>query len=119
MSWCFWDPRSRIQVSLHGPTVKLAEEVAQERFKGLSKHGRKSYATISAPGTAVDDPTDGLPEEWDGFELVETDYALNNFTVLQTQAIWMEVLALRREGHRRLRATRSPGSPWELTWVVP
>ena len=120
MSWTFWDKRHRIQVNAAGPTAWLSQEQAAERFAALPKHSRKSYATLSAPGTAVSAYTDGLPNDWAERETEETAYAAEHFGVLITTITRMDVLRLSRDGHERLRAERdAEEQDFTLSWIVP
>ena len=120
MAWTFWDKRHRIQVNAVGPTRWLPEAEARARFAALPKHSRKSYATLSAPGTPETDYTDGLPTDWAERPVDETDYAAEHFGVLVTTITRMDILRLRREGHERLRAVRAEGNQsFNLSWLVP
>jgi len=120
MAWTFWSPRAHIQVTASGPTEWLNDERTAEIFNSLPKHSRKAYATMLAPGTPVDLYTDGLPDGWDDLELKQTDYAAANFGVLVTTLQTVDILELHREGHRRMRATRSSvDKPWNFTWLIP
>ncbi|MEL6143438.1 MAG: pyridoxamine 5'-phosphate oxidase family protein [Bacteroidota bacterium] len=117
--WLFWDPKSRLQISAMGSVSFLPQQQVAFLFTGLPKHGRKSYATLNAPGTSLDKSEDGLPEDWDHLSLVDTNYALANFCVGETIVEKAEILYLNREGHRRLRANRLANNDWQLDWLVP
>ncbi|MEO0734087.1 MAG: pyridoxamine 5'-phosphate oxidase family protein [Bacteroidota bacterium] len=119
MSWTFWDPRRRIQFSGSGPTTWLPQEECTARFRQLPKHSRKAYATVHQPGTPLERPGDGLPADWPKRTEGETDYAQQYFGVLVTELDYIDILQLIKTGHRRLRAIRTPGQDWQLSWVVP
>ncbi|NJC24760.1 PNPOx family protein [Neolewinella antarctica] len=119
-TWCLWDKRSSIQFTGTGTVGVQHGETAMARYRELPKHARKAYATLSAPGSPADRPTDGLPANWDDREKADTDYAARNFTILETTLFTVDILQLSREGHRRLRATREiGGKDWFFTWVTP
>jgi len=117
--WLFWDPKSQLQFSASGPSTRLSDAVTASIFSQLPKYGRKSYATKDAPGTSLTNGDDGLPMEWEHLSLAETDYAVANFCVLETQIDTAEILYLNRSGHRRLSAKRQINDEWHLEWVVP
>jgi pyridoxine/pyridoxamine 5'-phosphate oxidase len=119
MSWTFWDRKQKIQLNASGPTTWLDTELATERFRQLPKHSRKSYATLAAPGRPLPAYSDGLPVDWDQREVSETDYASEHFGILCTTLDRMEILQLRREGHRRMLAERREGGEWLFSWIVP
>ncbi len=118
LSWLFWDPGSRVQVSGSGPGQLLEDEVAEAIFATLPKHGRKAYATVAAPGTPLPHPASGLPHDWPQRELDQTDYARAHFGVLETTLDRLDILHLRREGNVRL-AVRWVNQEWRQTWIVP
>lgn len=119
MSWTFWDPVANLQVNCSGPTDWLPAEQALEVFAGLPRHSRKAYATLAAPGTPQSTSTNGLPDDWTVRSVEQTDYAAEHFGILRTKITRLEVLQLRREGHRRLLATRTEGSEWQFSWIIP
>ncbi len=118
LSWLFWDPTQKVQVSCSGPTRCLSGEAVEAIFATLPKHGRKAYATVHPPGNPLPQPGSGLPENWPALSLTETDYARENFGVLETEIEWMDILLLQREGNHRLTARRD-GEEWLPQWIVP
>ena len=118
LSWLFWDPTEKVQVSCSGPGRCLTGEAVVAIFEKIPKHGRKAYATRQAPGTFSSQKTSGLPEDWPDLQPEETDYARENFAVVETRIDRMDVLQLGREGNHRLTARRD-GEAWQLQWVVP
>lgn len=117
-SWTFWSPRARIQVNASGPTDWLGAARTDDIFQSIPKHSRKAYATIYPPGSATESLTDGLPRNWEDLTAEETNYAAANFGVLVTTIQEMDILQLHRDGHRRMRATRT-GGEWVFTWLIP
>ncbi|PHI21654.1 hypothetical protein CEQ90_02255 [Lewinellaceae bacterium SD302] len=119
LHWLFWDPKKQIQFSGVGEVVFWPPDQARELFIQLPKHGRKAYATVIGPGEPAREKTDGLPPNWSVLELEETDYAAENFLVVETRLFKVDLLYLDREcGNQRLNAQRS-GDDWKLNWMVP
>lgn len=119
MSWTFWSPGQRIQVTAIGHTEWLNPARTADIFNSLPKHSRKAYATLLPPGSPTDGWTEGLPANWEDLKLAETEYARTNFGVMVTTIHEMDVLRLSREGHRRMRGLRSSNNEWKLEWLVP
>lgn len=118
--WTFWHPRQRLQVVTAGATDWLNAGETAEIFAALPKHSRRSYATQIPPGSRLAAPGDGLPPDWETLDTKETDYAAPHFGVLVTTLLEMDILLLDREGHRRLKASRTAATDtWEKYWVVP
>ncbi|MBB4077706.1 hypothetical protein GGR28_000307 [Lewinella aquimaris] len=118
LSWLFWDPATKLQLTCGGPALLVRDEERQRIFSELPKHGRRAYATLLPPAAGLPEAQTGLPADWDERTLAETDYAEANFCVLETQLRWGEVLQLSRQGNARLTATRAAGV-WKLDWIVP
>ncbi|WP_168797405.1 hypothetical protein [Neolewinella litorea] len=118
-SYLFWDPDTSLQVMAGGPTHWAPEDEARNAFRKLPKHGRKAYATVSAPGTKVPHPTSGLPEDWDERQVADTDYAIHHFGILITRLRWADVLHLDRQGNTRMTGSRSDGGDWYWEWAIP
>ncbi|OAV45344.1 hypothetical protein [Lewinella sp. 4G2] len=120
LSWCFWDPRSSVQVTALGEVTILDGPIARQRYLSLPKHSRKAYATRSAPGRIITDTPDDLPKDWDKLSQEETNYAAENFVILECRLLTVDVLQLGRNGHQRLRAQCIPGDDnWRLEAIVP
>lgn len=120
MAWTFWSPQTRLQLTASGPTDWLNDSRTREIFNSLPKHSRKAYATTLAPGTSVDLYTSGLPANWDDLKPEETDFAVKNFGILVTSLRTVDILELHRDGHRRMRATRSyVDEEWNFSWLIP
>lgn len=121
LHWLFWNPKSQLQLGLRGYVERLERKEELAIFNKLPKHGRKSYATLSAPATPRPANPDGLPDGWEELMLSETDYAAENFAAYRTVLLEADVLQLNRdEGHRRLSASRTDAeSDWQLHWITP
>lgn len=119
VSWTFWSPGQQLQINCSGPARWQPEDEAKAVFAGLPRHSRRAYATLAAPGTEQTTASDGLPNDWTDRSVEQTDYAAENFGILCTKVTRMEVLQLRREGHRRLLAIRDENDAWQFSWVVP
>lgn len=119
VAWTFWSPKQQLQVNVAGTAAWLNEGRANQFFKSMPKHGRKAYATLSAPGSPQQELTSGLPDNWEDIDIEATKYAAAYFGVLVTQMERLEVLQLSRSGHQRLLGTRGHGGNWTLDWLTP
>jgi hypothetical protein len=114
----FYHPEHKVQVSLLGRVVlHQHNEIAEEEWKKLSVFGRRAYATVASPGTALEQDGTGLPSFWnDDLALEATDFAYANFMVLNFQTSEADALYLHRDGHQRLKF-QEPSGVGE--WIVP
>lgn len=120
LAWCFWAKELSLQISGWGEVIIDDSQKVRTRFAQLPKHSRKAYATTLAPGSELHSAGDGLPENWEALDVEETEYAANNFSVLETRMMEMDILSLSRKGHKRLHGVRDRTSDeWDLTWIVP
>lgn len=119
VSWTFWAPKPQIQINVSGVAYWLEADKAGQLFQNMPQHSRKAYATLSPPGQPQAIPEDGLPNDWDSRELLQTNYAAENFGVLITTMKNMEVLKLSRDGHQRLLGTKKHEQSWKLDWLIP
>ena len=119
-SWCFWDKRSHLQFSAMGLTTYAPRAEARQRYLEMPKHARKAYATIAFPGGPSGEPTDGLPINWNELTIEDTDVMADNFVMLTTTLLSVDILRLSREGHLRMTGKRPDASrDWSLNWVIP
>lgn len=120
VSLCFWHTSHKLQIRARGRADLIqASEQAEKIWQDLSNAGRKSYATVKAPGTALDAYSDGLPEFWENaLDKSKTDFAFKNFTLLEVLVEDIDCLHLHSDGHQRATFTWN-GTEWEKTWNVP
>lgn len=106
----FWNPRSNVQLRVCGIAAPQASElIVNSLWERIPDYARKDYATLSAPGSAIDTSMPGL-----AFET-----ARNNFVVLNVLVEHMEMLCLDRAGHVRRAWTRNSHSGWTQTDLIP
>lgn len=120
VSFTFWDGDRSLQFCGGGPARLAASAVHDRIFVNLPKHGRRAYATRSAPGATIEAAGTDLPSDWESRALPATDYARANFAVVIVKLRWAEVLHLDREGNTRLAAERPGGrNEWSFRYVAP
>lgn len=109
VSWCFYDPRSRIQVRAETrATLHRGDETAREAWARLAPRARAEYAG-PPPGAAID----GLDEE------PEAKDAFARFVVVHCRLEEVDWLRLGRAGHQRLRFERDAEDHWIGRPVAP
>lgn len=117
-SLLFWDPRKSWQVHAQGKPRILDTEMAEQIWSGLPVYSRSSYATLAAPGSELQQASDGLPEGYFDREREETAYALASFAVFELVVDYFEFLQLNRNGHRRAKFSWQ-NDDWKGHWIVP
>lgn len=116
LSWLFYHPQKQLQLTAYTlPTILPTEETTQI-WQQLPLHSRKAYATVAAPGSITEIPEDGLPSQ---FNLKHSEEMINNFAVVDCQALHLEVLQLSRQGQRRAQFIRQPDNSWKANWLIP
>jgi hypothetical protein len=120
LAWCFYDPRSQVQILASGPAV--VEDPASgvdAAFDRLSPLGRRTYLVSPGPGTPLAEPGDGL-EHLAGktLDLENTEAGRAVFRRVVCTVEHFERLDLAVTGHRRAVWTRA-GDGWHGGWVVP
>ncbi len=120
LNWLFWDARKKVQLRMSGEcTWHIADGDSRKYWERLPVQGRKSYAAEQPPGTKVETPTEGLPEDWsEDMPLEQTEYAFDNFTVVVCTVDQVQLLHLHGEGHQRA-AFEWDGSGWKGSWLIP
>ncbi|MBO83968.1 MAG: pyridoxamine 5'-phosphate oxidase [Deltaproteobacteria bacterium] len=113
LAWHFWNPRHRLQVRASGPArLHRIGPVVDTAWAALSVHQQRTYAASPAPGTPLEAPGDGLPD----LELAAS--GRDHFCVIEGIIQRIDILQLRRGGHRRC-VLQWVGSEWTTRWVVP
>jgi hypothetical protein len=117
-SLLFYHPEHKFQMVLYGSvTWHHQDDMTQAFWQKLPVWGRRTYATLCAPGTVLENEGSGLPDFWrDDMALAETESAYQNFAVLVFQTTHWEALSLHREGNQRVQF-REPQGTGE--WLVP
>lgn len=121
LSWLFWDDKKSIQVRARGvPMLHHRNEKAQAHWEQIGLEGRKNYAGAAPPGTPAEEATRGLPDFWrDDMPLEKSEYAFDNFLLIETEVLEMDCLLLHPAGHQRIQYVWDPGQKdWKGGWVV-
>lgn len=93
-----WSSAEQLQLRLAGPArLHCGDAVARQRWEKLSANARGAYGTVSAPGTATDDP--------EHRPLLPPDEQFRQFGVLLVDLETVDVLRLAPGG----RQTRAAG----------
>ena len=121
VSWLFYHPKSKVQLRISGhATLHADDQFADEQWAATKITSRLNYCTTEPPGTAIDQPSSGLPE----FllrkvpTLLESEKSRKNFVAISCRFDFMDWLILRTLGNRRARFD------WyhkglNATWLVP
>ena len=113
VSWCFYDPRHRVQVRAETRAeVRIGEGLARAAWDEQGPSARRIYRVEPRPGTA-------LPQGWSLPPPSDRDDGFENFALVECSIEELEWLVLAREGHRRLRFREDPGGDWRATALVP
>lgn len=106
----FWNARSNTQLRVCGNALPEASElIVNSHWERIPEYARKDYATLSAPGTALDSASSGF----------DFSAARSNFVVLNVIVQQIELLQLDREGHVRLAFVPSLNGDWIKKGLVP
>lgn len=120
VSWLFYHPRKQVQIRVRSEVTIAPGEVTDQLWSSLPVPSRAAYAAQLIPGTKTDAPTNALADDFFERDLPGTDYARENFLVLDATVTEMEVLQLHRAGHRRALFTwQETNQDWESHWLVP
>lgn len=105
-SWALYDPRSRVQLRVSGPTrveVPGSSTLADEAWQATRLMSRRCYLAPNAPSSRAVEPSPNLPPELlvaepdrDGSEAGRA-----NFAVVVTRVDRLDWLRLKHDGHRR------------------
>jgi hypothetical protein len=117
----FWDPKRSVQIEMAGEGFVFSHnEQAKRYWSGLNIEGRSNYAAEGASGMPITRDSGYLPDFWSAeMDLTKTEFAYDNFVVIQVQVQHLDVLHLHPAGHQRARFDKSAGSDWSASWVVP
>ena len=119
--WLFYDPEGKLQLRLCGDSrIHVRDALAEQEWEAIPVASRLNYCTTEAPGTALQTPGSGLPENLmgDAPSMDDSEVGWINFAVIVSRIRSMDWLELHRCGHRRARFT------WEAeqltaSWIVP
>jgi hypothetical protein len=117
----FYNKEEKIQVRATGTaTIHYKDDTTAESWKKIQSMSRKCYLATTAPGTVSDNPTSGIPEQYNGktVPIDETELGYENFSIIESKIHSFEWLYLASKGHRRAKIELSDqGST--ANWVTP
>ena len=117
----FYNKEEKIQVRATGTaTIHYKDETTAESWKKIQSMSRKCYLATTAPGTKSDNPTSGIPEQYNGktVPIDETELGYEHFAIIESTIHSFEWLYLASKGHRRAKIELSGISP-TVTWLTP
>jgi pyridoxamine 5'-phosphate oxidase len=117
-----YDERAKIQIRLSGRAWIDTNDIATEAWQASTRFARRCYMAERAPGTEVEGPTSGLPDDVQGIQPEEEQIApaRKNFATLIVGFDEIDFLYLANAGHRRARWRWDPlAAGWSGRWLVP
>ena len=118
----FYDKGAKIQIRVRGMGQILTEGPdVDAAWDAGTNFARRCYLG-EGPGAASDEPTSGLPPEFEGVEPDDAQLlpARENFALLRITITSADWLYLAHTGHVRAQFTRSDdGAAWSGRWVAP
>lgn len=106
----FWNARNNTQLRVCGNAAPEASElIVNSLWARIPEYARKDYATLSAPGSLHHG--DELAFDWETARL--------NFVVLNVKVSTLELLELKRDGHKRVSWTADSSTGWVEQTLVP
>jgi pyridoxamine 5'-phosphate oxidase len=121
VSILFYDTQAKVQIRATGTgLIERTGETADSAWARSANTSRRCYLAHTGPGTQVEAPTSGLPEQFEKTmpTLAETEAGRDNFAVLLIELHRLEWLYLAHDGHRRAAFVRD-GDAWHSHWLVP
>lgn len=116
----FYDKGAKIQIRVRGRArIEASGPVADAAWAASTNFARRCYLG-EGPGAVSDEPTSGLPPEFEGVEPDDAQLvpARENFAVLLIEIDTLDWLYLAHTGHIRAQFARADGA-WEGRWVAP
>jgi hypothetical protein len=121
VGWLFYDSADAIQVRIRAESeIHSGDDLAKKQWSGHSPWSKRCYCAIKPPGTEVEFPQSGLPENLltTAPEEDDLEFAEDNFAAIATRCKHIDWLHLHSRGHTRARFTwRDKG--WSSSWVIP
>ena len=121
VSWLFYDAEQKVQIRAEGEAIiHHGDEAARRAWHHSQLSSRLIYLAEATPGTKVDEPSSGLPDEL--LERTPTAEELEagwqNFALIQTIIFHFDWLYLSARGHRRAEIVWS-GGDFSGRWLIP
>ncbi|MEK9741792.1 MAG: pyridoxamine 5'-phosphate oxidase family protein [Pelagibacteraceae bacterium] len=117
----FYNKDRKIQVRATGTaTVHYQDNVTAEAWNKTQVISRKCYLAINAPGTISDQPSSGIPEQYEGKNVPkeESEIGYENFSIIESKIHSFEWLYLASKGHRRAKIELMDKG-FKAYWVTP
>ncbi len=121
MAVLFYDEASKTQIRVKGEGRVLTDDpMTREAWDKGTNFARRCYLG-DAPGAPSDEPTSGLPAEFEGHEPTDEQLvpARGNFAILMVDLLELDWLYLAHTGHIRAQFTRDKRGEWQGRWVSP
>lgn len=118
----FYDKGAKVQIRARGvgEIVRTGAEV-EAAWAASTNFARRCYLG-EGPGSRADEPTSGLPPEFEGVEPDDDQLvpARDNFALLRITLTALDWLYLAHTGHMRAQFVRgAPDEAWQGQWVSP
>lgn len=116
----FWDDTSQIQLRLSVETrLHTDDYIADDHWKNLSLSSRKAYLSELVPGSELDQPYPGFPDELVNRLPTEAESKAGrkNFATIECRVLSMDYLHLNRQGQLRALFQYEPES--RMVWLAP
>ena len=116
----FYDKPAKVQIRVRGTGRILRDgAMADTAWSSSDNFARRCYLG-DGPGTLSDEPTSGLPPEFEGVEPDDMQIipARENFAVLRIELTHLDWFYLAHTGHVRAQFEKK-GGEWEGRWVSP
>jgi 3-hydroxyisobutyrate dehydrogenase len=117
----FYNKEEKIQVRATGTaTIHYKDETTAESWKKIQSMSRKCYLATNAPGSISDNPTSGIPEQYNGktVPIDETELGYENFSIIESTIHSFEWLYLASKGHRRAKIELNDKET-KAHWITP
>ena len=117
----FYNKEKKIQVRATGTANILCNnDVTKEVWERTQIISRKCYLATNAPGTASEDPTSGMPKQYDGKNIPKevSENGYENFSIVESKINSFEWLYLASKGHRRAKIELTETGS-KAHWVTP
>ena len=116
-----YDPAARVQLTVRGVArIDQDGSAAEQAWRASALSSRRCYLAAFPPGTPVDQPTSGLPDDMldRAPTLSESQEGRANFAILQIEAEELEWLRLTSCGNKRALFHRRDDL-WQGQWITP
>ena len=117
----FYDRKAKLQFRVRGQgRIETDTPLVDRAWEQSTNFARRCYLG-EGPGAVSDQPTSGLPAEFEGVEpeTHEVIPARENFACLIVELHSLDWFYLAHTGHVRAQFSRESGGEWTGRWVAP